>query len=65
MASCEKCWSDAHSYDDVTARYIELIEERKDNQCSPEEQAGIDANICRKCGRKTVHQYIHVCMNCN
>jgi hypothetical protein len=37
MASCEKCWYDA---DGNYEEYIELIEERKDNPCSPFEQAG-------------------------
>ena len=43
MASCEKCWSDAYSYyygHTDPERYHELLKERKDNPCSPKEQAG-------------------------
>lgn len=51
MAMCEKCWRDAgfdvgwDSYPgDKTDRYHELVEERKDVPCTPEEQCG-DAHI--------------------
>lgn len=70
MASCEKCWADAYTRMRVNADksqadyYIDLINERKDNPCTPEQQAGLDAEMCPKCNRKTVHQYVHVCMNC-
>jgi hypothetical protein len=37
MSACEKCWSDAGG---VYARYLELLEERKDRPCAPEQQAG-------------------------
>jgi len=57
MASCEKCWSDAGGNPD---RYAELVKQRK---CTPEEQAGPDAGACYACGRKTMHQHCHVCMN--
>lgn len=46
MASCEKCWDDAfmrswtEPIKSQTEHYHDLIEERKDNPCSPEEQAG-------------------------
>ena len=36
MASCEKCWNDAQGR---AEDYQQLIEERKDNPCTPEEQA--------------------------
>lgn len=32
MSACEKCWADAGG---VYARYLELLEERKDNPCKP------------------------------
>lgn len=70
MASCEKCWSDAYlrhrlNADKSQAEYYQImIEERKDNPCTPEQQAGEDAEICPKCDRKTMHQYVKVCMNC-
>lgn len=57
MSACEKCWSDAHTSDDVAARYNELIEERKANPCTPEQQAGPHAAPCPICGRRTLHQY--------
>ena len=65
MPSCEKCWSDSFtiSYgtsDDQVEVYHRLIEERS---CTPEEQAGVDATICDKCGRKTIHQICKCCMN--
>jgi len=67
MPSCEKCWSDSYtmsraSGEDRVEIYQELIDER---QCSLEEQAGVDAEICTECKRKTVHQIIRVCLNCN
>jgi hypothetical protein len=57
MASCEKCWHDAGGNPD---RYAELVNQRK---CTPEEQAGEDAGACYVCGRRTMHQHCHVCMN--
>ena len=58
MSSCEKCWSEAHDGSgDVAGRYAELIEARKDNQCTPEQQAGPDARECPRCSRKTIHQW--------
>jgi hypothetical protein len=67
MPMCEKCWSDAHSgwpYCDVAAQYSQLLDERKDNQCTPEQQAGPDARECPTCKRATVHQHCHVCVVC-
>lgn len=60
MASCEKCWRDAGGDPDT---YSELILERKDNPCAPEEQAG-DGSECPTCKRKTVHMYVHRCVVC-
>lgn len=44
MPSCEKCWEDAYlaTQDNrlgQTENYQRLIKERKDNPCSPKEQA--------------------------
>jgi hypothetical protein len=37
MSACEKCWADAGgSYE----RYLELLAERANNPCTPEQQAG-------------------------
>lgn len=65
MSACEKCWRDAHSSDDVAARYSELIEERKANPCTPEEQAGPDGRWCAGCKGWTRHQYTGECMSPN
>lgn len=45
MASCEKCWGDAYlrsygSTQDQVECYYEILEERKENPCTPQEQAG-------------------------
>ena len=42
---CEKCWGDAYLRHYNTGRsqsecYEEILKERKDNPCSPKEQAG-------------------------
>ena len=44
MAACEKCWSDAYrrmladTSKSQTEHYYDLLEEKKDNPCSSEEQ---------------------------
>jgi len=53
MTSCEKCWSDARKLARSSGRftmehYVELLDERKDHPCSPQEQAGWE-------GRKVTH----------
>lgn len=45
MAMCEKCWSDAYlrmlgNEKSQVENYYLLLEERKDNPCTPEQQAG-------------------------
>ena len=46
MSACEKCWGDAYLrtlYNPVKSQadhYRDLLEERKDKPCTPEEQAG-------------------------
>jgi hypothetical protein len=46
MATCEKCWDDAYSRSwggsekTQSEHYQDLLEERKGNPCSPEEQCG-------------------------
>lgn len=48
MATCEKCWRDAymrmvnHPMKSQAEHYQELLEERKDNPCSPNEQRGVE-----------------------
>ena len=56
MSVCEKCWADSGGGE----KYIELLKSR---DCTPEEQAGIDAEICSKCKRKTIHQHTNSCTN--
>jgi len=59
MPACEKCWRDSRSCPEGT--YSELVAERN---CTPEEQAGIDARQCYFCKRMTVHQHCGICMYC-
>ena len=45
MTACEKCWGDAYLRARTTGKpqyecYSDLLKEREDNPCSPEEQAG-------------------------
>ena len=45
MASCEKCYEDAQRIMRTTGKpievaYAELLESRKDNPCTPGQQAG-------------------------
>lgn len=56
MSACEKCWSDAHRGPQfsVAEEYARLVVERN---CTPEEQAGPDAERCPACGRMTIHQH--------
>jgi hypothetical protein len=66
VPACEKCWGDAHrgpQYS-VAEEYARLIEERRGNPCTPEEQAGPDATLCETCNRLTRHQHCRVCMHC-
>ena len=58
MSSCEKCWEDSNSN---PLEYSHLVATRN---CSPEEEAGRDAQICDNCNRKTIHQYTKECVIC-
>jgi len=47
MGVCEKCWADAYMLSRKNGKsqgdnYFQLLEERKDNPCTPEQQAGTD-----------------------
>ena len=70
MASCEKCWDDAarRAFENpeklLSEHYHDLIAERKDNPCTPEEQAGRNSNYCNRCERWTVHQHTGKCILC-
>lgn len=70
MASCEKCWGDAYARSRENLmklqaeHYSDLVAERAENPCTPEEQAGDDAKVCQKCERKAIHQYAKVCCAC-
>ena len=38
---CEKCWADSYDpYKEHAIAYDKLLESRKENPCSPKEQAG-------------------------
>lgn len=57
MSACEKCWSDAYMRSKVTGKsqggcYQELLEERKDNPCTPEQQAGDYWNEEKQCDNR-------------
>ena len=67
--TCEKCWSDSYAYFDSdgksqTQRYHALLIKRRENPCTPEQQAGPDANECPYCKRFTIHQYVKTCVIC-
>jgi len=41
--TCEKCWTDSFDFNNLEShyeRYRQLLIERKDNPCTPEQQAG-------------------------
>lgn len=61
MASCERCWADAQSFNDPAEAYDMLIKKR---ECTPEEQAGRGASQCPQCGRYAIHIHVSVCMAC-
>jgi hypothetical protein len=54
MSVCERCWSDAAG--DV-AHYEALLDARRSQPCSPEQQAGPNAAQCPGCGSQTIHQH--------
>ena len=62
MPMCEKCWANAYDpHENQSERYLQLVAVEN---CTPEEQAGTDAEVCAFCKRKTMHQYAKVCMVC-
>jgi hypothetical protein len=61
MSACEKCRSDAYlraygSGKSQSECYRELLEERKDNPCSPQEQAGQFWNEEKQCDRRLIKE---------
>jgi len=66
MSACERCWSEAQTNEDPSARYLQLVRSRTgERTCSPEEQAGSDAEECPDCKRMTRHQHTGECMLCH
>lgn len=68
MPSCEKCWADS-AHDrmlgrDDSYRSLMAAREAAGTICTAEEQAGVDAGLCKFCDRRTVHQHAKVCMAC-
>lgn len=59
MSACERCWRDAGGDPDG---YHELLEARKVNPCTPEQQAGPGATKCPTCERAVLHTYTKECM---
>ena len=60
--ACEKCWGDAYNrmrFVDPTRsqsdHYRDLLEERKGNPCTPEEQRG--EHPCAYCGKMSRYKY--------
>ena len=59
MSSCEKCWWDAYfqSMENGKSRYdnyMALLEERKDNPCTPEQKAGAWWNEEKQCDSRNI-----------
>jgi hypothetical protein len=59
MAACEKCWADAYMRSIGSGKsqsdcYYELLEERKNNPCTPQEQAGDYWDEEKQCDRREV-----------
>jgi hypothetical protein len=55
--ACEKCWGDAYlksrEYGGSQSEwYFKLLEERKDNPCTPKEQAGDYWDEEKQCDRR-------------
>jgi hypothetical protein len=68
VSMCEKCWSDAgrESFFRGTNKsdeYSRIMDEREKKPCTPEQQAGPDAQVCPECYRWTIHQHTGECMN--
>ena len=62
MSTCEKCWSDAGGN---AEHYQALVDQRIGRDtCTPEQQAGFNAEVCESCNRKTVHQHTGKCVIC-
>lgn len=67
---CEKCWNDAfkksqESHLSQPEWYSILMQQRNNNPCTPEQQAGVDAKLCPVCKKRTIHPYTKMCMNPN
>ena len=66
MPSCEKCWAEALRISYGTSEDQSEVYQRlnKAANCTPEQQAGPDAEVCPKCDRKAIHQIVKCCMSC-
>lgn len=63
---CEHCWSracNAHVLRGISIvkAYHALLNE---SECTPEQQAGPEALVCKACGRTAVHPYTKNCRAC-
>ena len=59
MSTCEKCWGDAYRLSISNGlsqheNYIRLLKERKDNPCSPKEQAGQFWDDEKQCDKRNI-----------
>jgi ribosomal protein L37E len=59
---CERCWKVSKGSRGNRFRTYESLVQN--HTCTPEEQAGDNAEICKHCGRKTYHVSTERCMNC-
>ena len=58
---CLRCWRDSLGAQDSLATYHQYVDER---DCTPEAQAGVAADECPMCRRKTVHENLKQCVAC-
>lgn len=66
MPACEKCWGDAYLRHLETGGpqdicYHELLEERRDNPCSPKEQAGQFWDEEKQCDKRINRKDYRTC----
>ncbi len=59
MSCCEKCWANAYTRSLETGKsqavcYADLLMERKDNPCSPKDQAGEFWDDDKQCDRREI-----------
>ena len=66
MLNCEKCWDDAGIRASTTGKtkmdcYHELLNERKNNPCTPKEQAGQFWDKEKQCDKRITNKQCPYC----